>query len=254
MIKWNSNHNYNIIMRTPNPNLAQLKLEFQSKGILTMTAIKRILGTKVNMTAYRILSKLSYLSSYSHAGKYYTLPEIAQFDEHGIWEYCQVSFSQFGTLRDSILQVLKQSTTGYSANELNQLFKIPVYNTVLNLYNKQQIKREQISNEYIYFSVSKYERQLQQRRSEALNYFCSEDDDYLLLFIATLNEKQKRWFAGLQSLKLGYGGDKIIAQKFGIDVKTVAKGRVELAASDIDLSRIRAAGAGRPALKKTSKS
>jgi hypothetical protein len=219
-----------------------------------MTAIKRILGTKVNMTAYRILSKLSYLSSYSHAGKYYTLPEIAQFDEQGIWEYCQVYFSQFGTLRDSILQVLKQSTTGYSANELNQLFKIPVYNTVLNLYNKQQIKREQISNEYIYFSVSKYERQLQQRRSEALNYFCSEDDDYLLLFIATLNEKQKRWFAGLQSLKLGYGGDKIIAQKFGIDVKTVAKGRVELAASDIDLSRIRAAGAGRPALKKTSKS
>ena len=122
MIKWNINHNYNIIMRKPNPNLAQLKLEFHSKCILTMTNIKQILGTKVNMTAYRILSKLSYLSSYSHAGKYYTLPEIAQFDEQGIWEYCQVYFSQFGTLRDSILQVLKQSTTGYSANELNQLF------------------------------------------------------------------------------------------------------------------------------------
>jgi hypothetical protein len=182
------------------------------------------------------------------------LPEIAQFDEHGIWEYSQVYFSQFNTLKDSMLQVLKQSTTGYSANELKALFKIPVYNTVLNLYNKQQVKREQIGNEYIYFAVSKYERQFQQRRSEALNYFCPEYDDSLLLFIATLNEKQKRWFAGLQSLKLGYGGDKIIAQKFGLDVKTVAKGRVELAASDIDLSRVRAAGAGRPALKKTLKS
>jgi len=254
MIKWNINHNYNIIMRKPNPKLAQLKLEFHSNSILTMTDIKQILGTKVNMTAYRILSKLSYLSSYSHAGKYYTLPEIAQFDEHGIWEYSQVYFSQFNTLKDSMLHVLKQSTSGYSASELQELFKIPVYNTVLNLYNKQQVKREQIGNEYIYFSVSKYDRQFQQRRSEALDYCCPEYDDYLLLFIATLNEKQKRWFAGLQSLKLGYGGDKIIAQKLGLDVKTVAKGRVELAASDIDLSRVRAAGAGRPAIKKKLKS
>lgn len=254
MIKWNFYHNYNIIMRKSNPNIAHLNQEFYSQCILTMTDIKRILGTNVNMTAYRILSNFTYLSSYSHAGRYYTLSEIAQFDEHGIWEYSQVYFSQFRTLKDSILPVLEQSTSGYSAHELKELFKIPVYNTVLNLYKKKQVKREQISNEYIYFSVSKYDRQFHHRRSEARDYLGSEYDDYLLLFISTLNEKQKRWFAGLQSITLGYGGDKFIAQKFGLDVKTVAKGRTELEASDIDLSRIRATGAGRPSIKKTLKS
>ncbi len=84
MIKWNFNHNYNIIMRKPNPNLARLKLEFHSNSILTITEIKQILGTNVNMTAYRILSRFSYISSYSHSGRYYTMPEIAQFNDHCI--------------------------------------------------------------------------------------------------------------------------------------------------------------------------
>lgn len=241
-------------MRTPNPNIARLKTEFYSKCILTMPEIKDILGTKVNMTVYRTLSDLSYISSYSHAGRYYTLPEIAQFDEHGIWEYSQVYFSQLGTLKKSILHVLKHSLSGYTASELKGIFQIPVYNTVLNLYKEKQVKRKQLGDEYVYFSSSKYTLQLQQRRSEALATEPLESEKYLCLFASTLNEKQRRWFAGLQSLQAGYGGDKIIALKFGLDVKTVAKGRKELQAKDISTDSIRKAGAGRPAIKKTSKS
>jgi hypothetical protein len=241
-------------MRKPNPNIAQLKTEFYSKCILTMTEVKHILGTSVNMTVYRTLADLSYISSYSHAGRYYTLPEIAQFDAQGIWEYSQVYFSQFGTLKKSILHVLKQSLAGYRAAELEQIFKIPVYNTVLNLYKEKQVKRKQFGHEYVYFSSSKYALQLQQRRSQAASHDHSEYDEYLSLFISTLNEKQRRWFVALQSIKLGYGGDKVIAQKFGLDVKTVSKGRKELEAKDIDIIRIRRAGAGRPSIKKTSKS
>ena len=250
--KWNFIHHSNI-MRAPNPNLAQLKTEFSSKCILTMTEIKHILGTDVNMTVYRTLSTFSYHSMYSHAGKYYTLPEITQFDDYGIWEYSRVYFSQFGTLKKSILHLLKQSSAGYTATELKGIFKIPVYNTVLNLYKEKQIKREQIGHEYVYFSVSKYDLQFQERRSGVTDPSRSEYDDYLFLFMSTLNEKQRRWFAGLQSIEFGYGGDKIFAQKFGLDVKTVAKGRNELEARDIDVTRIREVGAGRPSIKKTSK-
>ena len=241
-------------MRKPNPNIAQLKKEIHSKCILTMAEIKHILGTPINMTAYRTLSEFSYISSYSHAGRYYTFPEIAQFDEHGIWEYSQVYFSQFGTLKKSILHVLQESLSGYTANELKEIFKIPVYNTVLNLYKEKAIKRKQLGHEYVYFSVSSYALQLQQRRSQAADHDCSEYDESLRLFISILNEKQRRWFAGLQSLETGYGGDKIIAQKSGLDVKTVAKGRKELEAKSISTNRIRKAGAGRPSIKKTPRS
>ncbi|HPG30463.1 MAG TPA: hypothetical protein PLQ81_06720 [bacterium] len=39
----------------------------------------------MKMTIFRKLKELSYITSYSHAGKYYTLNEIAKYNENGIW-------------------------------------------------------------------------------------------------------------------------------------------------------------------------
>ena len=68
----------------------------------------------------------------------------------------------------------------------------------------------------------------------------------LVLFCSMLNEKQRRLYAGLESLKLGHGGDAHIASILGMDPHTVAKGRKELMNADITASdRQRAKGAGR---------
>jgi len=50
----------------------------------------------------------------------------------------------------------------------------------------------------------------------------------LIIFFSTLDEKQRRLYAGYESLKIGHGGDKRIADLLDIDPKTVAKGRREL--------------------------
>jgi hypothetical protein len=65
-----------------------------------------------------------------------------------------------------------------------------------------------------------------------------------------LNEKQRRLYAGLESLKLGYGGDRRIAEFIGLDPHTVAKGRRELLEQDLALDRIRKAGGGRKGAEK----
>ena len=67
----------------------------------------------------------------------------------------------------------------------------------------------------------------------------------LLLFFSMLNEKQRRLYAGLESLKLGHGGDAHIAKLFGIDPHTVARGRQELEAGELDGQTMRAKGGGR---------
>lgn len=73
----------------------------------------------------------------------------------------------------------------------------------------------------------------------------------LILFCSMLNEKQRRLYAGLESLKLGHGGDAHIASLLGMDPHTVAKGRKELMDADLtDDTRIRAYGAGRPPQEK----
>ena len=52
----------------------------------------------------------------------------------------------------------------------------------------------------------------------------------IILFLATLDEKQKRLYAGLEALKLGHGGDRLIADLLSLDAHTVARGRRELLA------------------------
>ena len=65
-----------------------------------------------------------------------------------------------------------------------------------------------------------------------------------------MNERQRRIYAGLESLRVGHGGDRRIAELTGLDVHAVARGRQELLAQDIEGERIRMAGAGRVPVEK----
>ena len=58
-------------------------------------------------------------------------------------------------------------------------------------------------------------------------------------------------YAGLESLKCGWGGDTRIAGLLGIDSGTVARGRRQLLAQDVERQRVRRHGGGRPPLEKT---
>ena len=77
----------------------------------------------------------------------------------------------------------------------------------------------------------------------------------IVLFASLLDERQRRLFAGLESLKCGWGGDRRIATLLGIDPSTVAAGRRQLVDRDVEVDRVRRAGGGRtPAEKKRRKS
>ncbi len=77
------------------------------------------------------------------------------------------------------------------------------------------------------------------------------------VFLSRLDEQQRRWYVGLESKKIGRGGDKLLSQITGLDVETIRRGRREL---DEDLvtrssEAVRDAGGGQlPAEKKTRRS
>src|SRR5439155_26063632 len=64
-------------------------------------------------------------------------------------------------------------------------------------------------------------------------------------FYGLLDEQQRRLFAGIESLRLGHGGDKLLAEFLGLDVHTVARGREQLLEQEVSLGRIRRIGGGR---------
>ena len=49
------------------------------------------------------------------------------------------------------------------------------------------------------------------------------------LLISRLDEQQRRWYAALESTRLGHGGDEQIFRITGLDPQTIRRGRRELA-------------------------
>jgi len=77
---------------------------------------KNMTACTVNVTVFRKLKPLDYLTSYSHRGRYYTLREIARFDDHGLWSQADVWFSRFGTLMSTAEVFVNRSPRGYFAD------------------------------------------------------------------------------------------------------------------------------------------
>ncbi len=230
----------------------ELVRAFDEHRVLTLEQVKNRLGTPVKMTALRKLRALGYLSSYSHAGKYYSLKQIPRWDGHGLWVYKSIRFSRHGSLLETLAWLVDQSPDGRFASELEDVVRVRVQEALRTLYRRERVFRHQIGGQYLYVSVQRGTTQLERRQAEAEQAALGvePEEPHLAAFLKTLNEKQRRLYAGFESLRLG--GDAIVARRTGLNVKTVARGRRELEAGDLSLERIRAEGAGRPRTKKNS--
>ena len=72
----------------------------------------------------------------------------------------------------------------------------------------------------------------------------------IVLFSSLLDEKQRRLYAGLESIKFGRGGDQKLAGLLQLDSHTVARGRQELLAQEVERERVRKPGGGRKPTEK----
>jgi hypothetical protein len=68
------------------------------------------------------------------------------------------------------------------------------------------------------------------------------------LLLSRLDEQQSRWFVAVEANQLGAGGARLMSQITGMDIKTIRRGQVELAANLAGRppDRVRLPGAGRP--------
>jgi hypothetical protein len=253
-----------LIMNTTKYHLQALKQFFNRHKIATLDQLREALGNPARCTVFRKLSDLHYLSSYSHRGKYYTLRSIAQFSQKGLWSFRSVWFSRFGNLLQTCQAFVDHSVAGYSAGELKDILQVKTKHALSKLVRDGRLARETFDSLYVYLSAQKDVAGQQIKARKALlqqspaslivanpDLATEEAKALLVLFCSMLNEKQRRLYAGLESLKLGHGGDAHIASILGMDPHTVAKGRQELMDADLSATdRLRAPGAGRPSQEK----
>jgi hypothetical protein len=226
--------------------------------IATMAELKAALGTDADMTVFRKLRELGYRTSYSDRGKYYTLDEIADFDRAGLWSCGRIRFSKHGTLLRTCEALIGESQAGYFASELEPVLQVSVNDPLRKLASEGRIVRQEFGGRLLHLSADARVRRRQLAARTAgvrdLSAGGGTDSDELkaaiVLFFALLDEKQRRLYAGLESLKLGQGGDQRIAGLLGLDPATVSRGRQELVSQDFEKDRVRKQGGGRKRLEK----
>jgi len=234
---------------------------FKGQKIATIMELKKALGTNSSMTVFRKLKELNYQSSCSHSGKYYTLKRCVKFNSKGLWVFNRVLFSSYGNLAETLKTLIEESDQGYSSVEIEELLHVKPNEPLLELIRNKSVDREKVSGRYIYFSnkhTMKKQQELMRNRAGEEFHFCEMRPNVLMnelkaaiiIFFSILNEKQRRLYAGLESMKIGQGGDKEISQLLGINIKTVTKGRQELFDEKINIETIRSTGGGRKTIKK----
>ncbi len=244
-----------------------LRRLFERRQIASLPELKSALGTEVAMTVFRKLAALSYLSSYSHRGAYYTLPPIARFDTQGLWSCREVWFSRHGTLLDTLVAWVSEAPAGYFAGELQTALHVAVKDPLRTLVERGRLSRHALQERWLYCSADRARQREQhlarQGQIEAFPLAHLSDMTVsqgaelkaaVVLFYSLLDEQQRRLFAGLESFKCGHGGDTLLAGLLGLDPDTVARGRRELLAGEVQRERIRMAGGGRPRAEKKLRS
>ncbi len=246
--------------------------EFSSDPIVTLlrkqtiadlTQLMTALGTHARRTVFRKLKELPTRTSYSHRGRYYTLNELADFDELGLWSHRTVQFSTHGTLLASAAVIVPAGEAGYFVEELDNVLHVTTKDALRKLVQNARLDREKLAGQFLYCAAepSRKAQQLLARRAllaapgapRPLPEAAIMPDELraaIVLFFSLLDEKQRRLYAGLESLKSGRGGDPRIGELLGLDAGTVARGRWALLEHDVEVDRVRRTGGGRKRVEK----
>jgi len=154
----------------PSPTDARsqtLQKLFGRKPALRLQEMQRAVRTS-GRTVFRLLAPLGYLSSYSHAGKYYTLVDIPTFDERGLWFHGEARFSKHGTLRKTVVVLVTEAPAGYTHEELAIILGLRVHDTLRSLVEANEIGRVRIDVVYLYVAADPDTASVQLSQREAI--------------------------------------------------------------------------------------
>ena len=144
-------------MLSPQDSQRVIKKIFRNKPVANLDELFHILDTHSRMSVFRRLKTMGYLTSFTHAGRYYTLQNIPKFDTLGLWFYQDVGFSRAGTLKSTVVDIIHFSEAGMTPTEIFNLLKLKVqnslHNTLHGLIKNKALKRNRLHRLSLYTSI-----------------------------------------------------------------------------------------------------
>src|ERR1043166_6452067 len=155
-------------MRTASFDPQLLRKHLLRDKIATLPELKQALGATANLTVFRKLKLLDYLSSYTHRGGYYSLREIAHFDNAGLWSHDAVWFSRYGTLVSTIESFVNQAPGGWFADELADALHAEVQDPLHDLVRSGRLRRSDVAGRFLYTAADGRQARDQPRTCEQI--------------------------------------------------------------------------------------
>ncbi len=124
---------------------------FKKSKVLTLDHVSKILDCSIR-TVQRQFTALAVLRSYNKNSRYYTLPDIPQYNAHGIWEYRDIFFSKYGDLRQTVKHAILASEGGLSGNEIGGIVNLLPRSFMHHFREMDGVFREKHGGVYVYFS------------------------------------------------------------------------------------------------------
>ena len=144
------------------PNLLST---FRKEKIMTLKQLVDLLHS-CERTAQRRLKQWDTYTSYNQNGRYYTLPNIPEFDKNGLWRYKGVFFSRYGNLRKTILALVENSPAGLTVGEVGKIVGLSLSSFMGQPRNVLQLVKVKVDGIFVYFSSDERIYIKQQKKRE----------------------------------------------------------------------------------------
>ena len=161
---------------------------FKKQKVVTVVQLASWLSCSV-VTARRRLKAWRAYTSYNRNGRYYTLPEIAQFDDIGLWRHQGAFFSKHGNLKQTLVHLVIHSEQGLSGAELGEILGLQPRSFLSHFRDHSEIYRENRMGRWIWFAADPgiREQQMQARLAqEVAGASCMPSDMEAVMILVDL--------------------------------------------------------------------
>lgn len=155
-----------LIMNSSQSFPLKIRELLQVRTVMSLKQLRDELKDRPRSSLFRDLKKLDLISSYTHTGQHHALNDSAKFDKNGLWFFQNIGFSQYGTLKHTLVQMISHAPLGMTHKEMKWMFRIEVQKPLTDLVKNNTITRQLLPSPiYLYLNADKNkgEDQFQQR-------------------------------------------------------------------------------------------
>ena len=154
----------------------------RSRTTVDLNAIRERFPGRSLPSIHRDLAKLKCITSITDNSRYYTLPDIPDYDGHGLWRHGNTMFSRHATAKETVRVLINESHSGLSHADLQGMLGIRLYNPLKALVHEKAIIGVPDGNKLTFFSAEEAVGQ-KQRKSRSDTFSTTADHPFDLVTV-----------------------------------------------------------------------